>query len=58
MADNKKTPAALLDHLTALDPAQRCEVAKELRTAAETFAGVPTVGTPHTARNSGVQGSR
>ena len=39
MADNEKTPTALLDELTALDPAQRREVAKELCKVAETFAG-------------------
>ena len=44
MADNKKTPAALLDDLAALDPPQRREVAATLRTVAETFAGRPTVG--------------
>ncbi len=41
VSDNKKTPATLLDELVALDRAQRCEVAEELRTVAETFAEVP-----------------
>ncbi len=41
MADNKKTPAALLDDLAALDPPKRREVAAVLRSVAETFAGVP-----------------
>jgi hypothetical protein len=39
--DNEKIPATLLDELVALDRAQRCEVAEELRKVAETFAGVP-----------------
>ncbi|MGB8502782.1 hypothetical protein [Mycobacterium sp.] len=38
MAD-RKTAARLLDELT--DPAQRRQVAKELRQLAESFAGVP-----------------
>ncbi len=38
MADTK-TAARLLDELT--DPAQRRQVAKELRQLAESFAGVP-----------------
>jgi hypothetical protein len=37
MADAEKAPATLLDELAALDPPQRREVAKELRTVAETF---------------------
>jgi len=37
MADTDENPAALLDDLAALDPSQRSEVAKELRTVAETF---------------------
>ncbi len=41
MADTAKTAAMLLDELAALDPAQRREVAKELRKVAETFAEVP-----------------
>jgi hypothetical protein len=41
MADTKKSPATLLDELAALNPAQRHEVAKELRKVAETFAEVP-----------------
>jgi len=41
MADTEKTPAMLLDELATLDPAQRREVAKELRKVAETFAEVP-----------------
>ena len=40
MADNKKTPAVLLDDLAALDPTRRRTVAKELRKVAETFAEV------------------
>jgi len=40
VADTDKTAAPLLDELAALDPAQRREVAKELRTVAETLAGV------------------
>ena len=41
MAPNtEKSPATLLDKLTALDSAQRSEVAKELRNVAETFAEV------------------
>jgi hypothetical protein len=40
MADTEKTPAMLLDELATLDPAQRREVAKELRKVAETFAEV------------------
>ncbi len=31
VSDNKKTPTTLLDDLAALDPAQRHEVATELR---------------------------
>ena len=41
MTDTEKTAATLLDELVALGPAQRHEVAKELRDTAETFAGVP-----------------
>jgi hypothetical protein len=41
MADTEKTPATLLDELVALDRAQRCEVATELRKVAETLAEVP-----------------
>ncbi len=41
MADTQKTGAMLLDDLAALDPAQRREVATELRRLAETFAEVP-----------------
>jgi hypothetical protein len=40
MADTDITPETLLDELAALDPAQRREVAKELRKVAETFAEV------------------
>ena len=40
MADNKKTPAVLLDDLAALDPTRRRTVAKELRKVAEIFAQV------------------
>ena len=42
MARNEKT-TVLLDDLAALDPQQRREVAKVLRTVAETFA---RAGTP------------
>ena len=48
MSGTEKTAAMLLDDLAALDSSQRREVAKELRTLAETFAGCPTVGTPPT----------
>jgi hypothetical protein len=41
MSGTEKSHAALLDDLAALDPAQRREVAGELRQVAETFAGVP-----------------
>jgi hypothetical protein len=41
MADTQMNSAALLDELATLRPAQRQEVAKELRDTAETFAGVP-----------------
>jgi len=41
MADIEKTPATLLDELATLDLAHRREVVTELRTVAETFAGVP-----------------
>ena len=37
---HRDIPVMLLDELAALDPAQRREVAKELRTVAETLAGV------------------
>jgi hypothetical protein len=41
MAPNtEKSPATLLDKLTALESAQRSEVAKELRKVAETIAEV------------------
>jgi len=40
MADIDKTPA-MLDQLAALNAQQRREVAKGLRTLAETFAEVP-----------------
>ncbi|HSE47348.1 MAG TPA: hypothetical protein VLA89_18655 [Gemmatimonadales bacterium] len=41
MAPNtEKSPATLFDKLTALESAQRSEVAKELRKVAETFAEV------------------
>ena len=39
MPDSKKT-AVLLDELAALDPAQRRQVAEELRQVFETFAEV------------------
>ena len=41
MADTEKTPAMLLNKLAPFGPQQRHEVAKELRTVAETFAVVP-----------------
>ena len=41
MAETHEKPAMPLDELTALDPAQRREVAKALRKVAETFAEVP-----------------
>jgi hypothetical protein len=51
MADTEKTAATLLAELAALDPPQRREVAKELRKAAENFAGVPDGrNTAHTLR--------
>ncbi len=40
MPDNEKTAGMLLDDLAALDPAQRREVAKQLRNLSETFAEV------------------
>ncbi len=40
MPDSEKT-AMLLDELAALAPAQRREVAKELRNLSDTFAEVP-----------------
>ncbi len=40
MPDNEKTAGMLLDDLAALDPAQRREVAEELRNVSETFAAV------------------
>ncbi len=40
MPDSEKTAEVLLDDLAALDPAQRREVAKELRNLSETFAEV------------------
>jgi hypothetical protein len=44
MVDTEKTPAMLLDELATLDPAQRREVAKELRKVAETWPKCPTDG--------------
>ena len=41
MADTDKSPAMLLNELVALDQAQRCEVAEELRKVAVIFAEVP-----------------
>ena len=41
MSGIEECHAALLDELAALNPAQRHEVAKELRKVAETFAEVP-----------------
>ncbi|MGO9099248.1 MAG: hypothetical protein ACLP9Y_07325 [Mycobacterium sp.] len=40
MRDNEKIAGMMLDDLAALDPAQRREVAKELRNLSETFAEV------------------
>ena len=40
MADTEMSPSTLLDELAALDPAQRQEVATELRKVAATFAEV------------------
>ena len=54
MADTEKTAATLLDELVALGRAQRCEVAKELRKVAETFAEVPDAR--HTAYTLGLLG--
>ena len=51
MAETHEKPAMPLDELTALDPAQRREVAKALRKVAETFAGV--LDDRHTAHNWG-----
>jgi hypothetical protein len=49
MADTEKTPATLLDELVALDRAQRCEVATELRKVAERpWPKCPTARQPHT----------
>jgi hypothetical protein len=51
MAEPEMSRAPLLDDLAALDPAQRREVAKALRTVAETFAEVPDgLHTAHTLR--------
>ncbi len=51
MSGTEKSHAILLDELAALDPAQRREVAKELRKVAETFAEVPDgKHTAHTLR--------
>jgi hypothetical protein len=41
MPDNEKTAGMLLDELAALGPAQRRNVAKELRNLSETLAEVP-----------------
>ena len=41
MADNEKSAVTLLGELAVLDPAQRREVARQLRTVSETFAEVP-----------------
>lgn len=41
MPDSEKAAGMLLNDLAALDPAQRREVAKELRNLSETFAEVP-----------------
>ena len=54
MADTDNTPETLLADLAALDPAQRREVAKELRKVAETFAEVPDGR--HTGDTLGVAG--
>ncbi len=40
MPNNQKTAGMLLDDLAALAPAQRREVAEELRNVSETFAAV------------------
>ena len=51
MADTDNTPETLLADLAALNPAQRREVAKELRKVAETFVEVPDgQHTAHTLR--------
>ena len=52
MSGTEKSHAVLLDELAALDPAQRREVAKELRKVAETFAEVPDAR--HTAHTLGL----
>ena len=52
MTDARRASATLLDELAALDPAQRREVAKELREVAETFAEVPDGR--HTAHTLGL----
>ncbi len=52
MSGTEKSHAVLLDELAALDPAQRREVAKELRKVAETFAEVPDGR--HTAHTLGL----
>ena len=41
MADTDYSPETLLADLAALDPAQRREVARQLRTVSETLAEVP-----------------
>ena len=41
MSNNEKAAPMLLDDLAASDPAQRREVAEELRKVSETFAEVP-----------------
>ena len=50
MADTDITPETLLDDLAALDPAQRREVAMELRKVAETVADAPPKNRPTRAR--------
>lgn len=41
VVDRELSRRTLFDELASLDLSQRREVAKELRTVAETFAGVP-----------------
>jgi hypothetical protein len=41
MADTEKSPATPLAELAVLDPVQRHEVARQLRTVSETFAELP-----------------
>ena len=51
VVDRELSRRTLFDELASLDLSQRREVAKELRTVAETFAGVPDGRhTAHTLR--------